>query len=188
MMISLEEFLKIPKKDLLGKVFVFPTDTVYGIGAIFDDSAAINKIYDIKERTKGKPLAILISDFKQVENIVEVNNDLTQELINKYWPGPLTLIFKKKENFLYPYNTIGFRIPNSKVALKILNYLGPLATTSVNYSGEEPINDINEIEKIFKGKIDYIIIDQETFSKTSSTVLDVTSNEIKVLRQGTIKL
>lgn len=188
MMISLAEFLKIPKEKLKGKIFVFPTDTVYGIGTFYDDQEAINKIYQIKERDKGKPLAILISDFNQIKNNLEINNPKTNELIQKYWPGPLTLIFKKSKAFKYPFETIGLRIPNSKIALKILNYLGALATTSVNYSGEEPINDINEIEKIFKGKIDYIITDKETFSSTSSTVIDVSTSTIKILRQGTLKI
>ncbi len=188
MMISLKEFLKIPKNNLKGKVIVFPTDTVYGIGAIYDDQQAIQKIYNLKERDAGKPLAILISDFNQVKDIVKIQNEKTNELIDKYWPGPLTLIFEKKDDFDYPFKTIGFRIPNSKIALKILNHLGGLATTSVNYSGEKPINDIYEIEKTFKNEIDYIITDKETFSKTSSTVLDVTSKNIKVLREGTIKI
>lgn len=188
MMISLKEFLKIPKSHLKGKVIVFPTDTVYGLAAIYDDQLAIQKIYHLKERDAGKPLAILISDFEQVKDIVKINNEQTSDLMKKYWPGPLTLIFEKKEEFNYPFKTIGFRIPNSQIALKILNHLGGLATTSVNYSGEEPINDIYEIEKKFANKIDYIITDQETFSKTSSTVLDVTTPNLKILRQGTIKI
>ncbi len=186
MMISLAEFLKIPKEELKGKVFVFPTDTVYGIGAIWDDEAAIKRIYDIKVRDNDKPLAILIANFAQVKDVVEINNEKTNELIANYWPGPLTLIFKKRADFRYPFKTIGFRVPNSPVALEILNHLGPLATTSVNYSGERPINDIHEIAQLFDEKIDYLITDQTNFSKTASTVLDITSENIKVLRQGTI--
>lgn len=187
MMISLEEFLKIPKNELKGKIFVFPTDTVYGIGTWWDDFCAIKKIYNIKIRDAGKPLAVLISDFNQVKDKI-IDNNKADSLMDKYWPGPLTLIFSKKENFDYPFKTIGFRVPNSEIALKILDYLGPLATTSVNYSGESPINDVDEINRLFGEKIDYIITDEATFSKTSSTVVDVSGEELKVLRVGTIKI
>lgn len=188
MMISLEEFLKIPKNELKGRVFVFPTDTVYGIGTWWDDFDAIKRIYDIKVRDAGKPLAVLISDFNQVKDKIVIKNDEVNMLMKKYWPGPLTLIFEKNDKFEYPFRTIGFRIPNSPIALKILNYLGPLATTSVNYSGEEPINNVDDINNLFGNKIDYIITDFAEFSKTSSTVIDVTSETFKTLRVGTIKI
>ena len=188
MMISLEEFLKIPKNELKGRVFVFPTDTVYGIGTWWDDFDAIKRIYDIKVRDAGKPLAVLISDFNQVKDKIVIKNDEVNMLMKKYWPGPLTLIFEKNDKFEYPFRTIGFRIPNLPIALKILNYLGPLATTSVNYSGEEPVNNVDDINNLFGNKIDYIITDFAEFSKTSSTVIDVTSETFKTLRVGTIKI
>lgn len=186
MMISLSEFLKIPKEKLYGKIFVFPTDTVYGIGTFWDDFQAIEKIYEIKEREKGKPLAILTTGFDQIKNEIEIIHPRTLAIIEEYWPGALTIIFKKKPSFSYPLDTLGFRVPNSQIALAILNYLGPLATTSVNYSGEIPINDVSEIDKLFGNKIDYIITDQTVFSKTSSTVIDLTTENLKVLRQGTV--
>ena len=89
-----------------------------------------------------KPLAILAYSFDQIKEYIDIVNDKTFELVNKYWPGAVTFIFKKKESFKYPLDTIAFRVPNSKIALEILKEFGPLATTSVNLSGEEPINDI----------------------------------------------
>ncbi len=184
---NLSEFLKVKKEDLKGKVIVFPTDTVYGIGTPWLDYDGIEKIYELKKRDGRKPLAVLVHSFDQIKDYIEVVNDRTSELIDKYWPGAVTFIFKKKDSFAYPLNTIAFRVPNSKIALEILKEFGPLATTSVNLSGEEPINNVEEILDKFSD-IDYIITNKEEFSSVSSTIVDLTTKEIKILRQGEIKI
>ena len=186
-MISLEELLQLDPADLQEKVVVFPTDTVYGIGTIWTDYVGIEKIYDIKKRDGRKPLAVLAYSFEQIKDYIEIVNNSTIDLVNKYWPGAVTFIFKKKVNFDYPLETIAFRIPNSTTALEILRKFGPLATTSVNLSGEEPINNPTDIEKKFPN-IDYIVSDKEEFSSVSSTIVDLTTKEIKILRQGEIKI
>lgn len=183
--ITIEEFIKIPKKDLLGKVIVFPTDTVYGLGAIANDVIAVKKIYELKNRDKNKPLAFLAAKKEDVLPFVNITCSKTDKLM-EYWPGSLTLIFQKKINVLteHKFTTIGFRIPNSKTSLKILNHLGVMAVTSMNLSGEEPLNDLTSIEENFKDVIDYLITNLESSSKISSTVLDISTEEIKVLRKG----
>lgn len=183
-MISLNELLKHDLTE--GSVIVFPTDTVYGIGTKLNDKKGEAKIYQLKKRSDNKPLAILISAFSQVKDWVEIVNPQTFDLINKYWPGAVTFIFKKKPDFDYPFPTIGFRIPDSKIAWAILNKYGPLSTTSVNISGEEPLNNIMEIAKKFKNNIDYLVDDEAEFSETSSTVVDLTTSELKILRQGDV--
>jgi L-threonylcarbamoyladenylate synthase len=92
------------------------------------------------------------------------------------------------DSFTKGLSTIGFRMPASKIALEVLNKFGPLATTSVNISNQPPINSLDEIIKYFGDKIDYIIEDLEEKSNVSSTIVDVSTNEVKVLRQGDIKL
>ena len=184
---NLNEFLKVKKEDLKGKVIVFPTDTVYGIGTGWLDFEGIEKIYELKKRDGRKPLAILAYSFDQIKEYIDIVNDKTFKLVNKYWPGAVTFIFKKKESFKYPLDTIAFRVPNSKIALEILKEFGPLATTSVNLSGEEPINDVDEIINKFNN-IDYIITDKEEFSSVSSTIVDLTTKDIKIIRQGEIKI
>ncbi len=143
---KLKEILELNKEDLINKEIIFPTDTVYGLGTLWDDQIGIEKIYSIKKRDGRKPLAVLVASFEQIKDYIEINNPNTLELVNKYWPGAVTFIFKKKRDFNYPLDTIAFRIPNSKIALEILKKFGPLATTSVNLSGEEPINDSDERE------------------------------------------
>mgnify|MGYP003297145505 CR=1 FL=1 len=187
-LVTVNELLNI---DITGKVVVFPTDTVYGVGCKVDDIEAIHKIYELKERDYSKPLAILTPSTDITKYVSSITIE-AQDLMNKYWPGALTVIVKKSEliNDLITSNkdTVGFRMPNSKVALKILNKFGIMPTTSINISGSLPLNDIDEIIKQFKNKIDYIVTDREITSKVSSTVIDATTKDIIVLRQGDIKI
>ena len=180
--IKLNNLLKISKEDLLGKIIIFPTDTVYGVGAIYQDQKGIEKIYEMKRRDYGKPLAVLCSDITQVEQIGELPNYAYK--YTKYWPGALTIICKKKDST----GTIALRIPNSNVARTILNHFGPMSTTSVNYSGERELNDIDEIYNTFKDKADYLIIDKQELSKVPSTIISCIKEEVEVIREGSIKI
>ena len=177
--------------DLKGKIIAFPTDTVFGVGCMVDDLEAIKKIYEMKNRDYSKPLAILCPN-KDINKYVLNISDLANELMEKYWPGALTIIFKKSSliNDLVSSNldTVGFRMPNSKIALSVLNHFGIMATTSVNISGSAALNTSEEIEKEFSSFIDYMLIEEESLSCNSSTVVDASGEEIKILRQGDIKL
>ena len=144
-MIKLSEIIKQNPVILNQKVIVFPTDTVYGLGAKWLDFEGIEKIYEIKKRDGRKPIAILVSHIDQILPFIEINYPNSLELLKKYWPGAVTFIFKKKANFDYQTETIAFRMPNSRVALTLIDHFGPLATTSVNLSGEKEINNPAEI-------------------------------------------
>lgn len=185
-LVNVSELIKL---DITGKIVVFPTDTVYGVGCKVDDIEAIHKIYEIKERDYSKPLALL-TPTNDISCYTSNVSSEAKELMNKYWPGALTVIVNKnkKINDLVTsgLDTVGFRMPNSKVALQILNHFGVMATTSINISGKPPLNSIDAIIKEFSEKIDYIVIDKENTSNVSSTVVDCTKEEIKVLRQGSI--
>lgn len=187
---KLAEFLKLEKKDLVGKIICFPTDTVYGVGALFNDVDAIKKIYQMKDRNWHKPLPILGANLNDIFPFITNINDETKKIMEKYWPGALTIIFNKnphaKIEINKEFSTIGFRIPNSKIALEILSKYGLMATTSVNLSGEPPLNTYEEIVKHFGDKIDYIIEDEENHSNVSSTIVDATSDKYVILRQGDI--
>lgn len=178
--------------DLQGKVIAFPTDTVFGLAAMPSDSVAIEKIYQIKQRDFNKPLVILASSFNEIKPYVQINNQKINQIIAKYWPGALTIIFPKTS--LVPsyvtrgLDTIAFRIPNSQVAQAILKKFGPLATTSVNLSGMPPLNDAETIYKYFGGQIDYIVTTKEKSSNFSSTIIDATKKELKIIRMGEIKI
>lgn len=170
-------------------VIIFPTDTVYGIGTKIFDIDGINKIYEIKKRPKDKPLACLCASLEQIKSIAEISKD-AEKLINEFLPGPLTLILKSKDEVKNKigYETIGVRIPNYKLALDILKENGPMLTTSVNDSGASPINEYEEIVKKYKDDVDKIYESNEKSSALASTVVLMTDDNLKILREGEITL
>lgn len=176
-----------------GKVIAIPTDTVYGLICDATNKMSIDKVYDIKKRDKDKPLLIFVKDYKEALKYVEkpINNGAIEDLTDKYWPGSLTIIFKKKKDALTDINptfdTIGIRVPNDNLLLNILSNVDfPLAQTSCNISGEEPYT-YEEIKSKLIDKIDHIVPPKnETFCKVSSTIIDVTTGTIKLLRPGEV--
>lgn len=183
---------QISKEKLRGKVIAYPTDTVFGIGAMIDDLKAISKIYKLKKRSFDKPLAILASKVEDILPYIEMPSEEILNIMKKYWPGALTIIFKKNHSItsqhISRFDTIAFRIPNNTIALNILEKTGPLATTSVNISGNKPINTYQEIDKLFGDTIDYLFVKNVNSSNISSTIIDATNNHLKIVRQGEIKI
>lgn len=180
MRIGLEELLK---KDLSGKVIVFETDTVYGIGCLFDDLSSVRRIYEIKNREYHKPMAILCADVLQVKSIVE-SYDLIAPYAEKYWPGALTLICPKKpvvaDLVTAGGSTVGVRIPDDPVALAILRRFGPMVTTSLNQSGEPAILRFQDALK-YAETVDFLV-EGKDLSELASTVYDPLNR--RILRQG----
>ncbi len=173
----------------MSNILIFPTDTVYGIGCPIFDIEGINKIYEIKHRSKEKPLACLCANLNQIEDIALVNHT-ARKLINSFMPGALTLILPAKENVtkVIGYKTIGVRIPDSSIARDILNTYGPMLTTSVNESGSIPLNDYDEIIRSYEKFVKKIYPPQGITSNISSTVIDLCQKEIQLLREGTLTL
>lgn len=172
-------------KDLKGKIVCFPTDTVYGVGALYNDLDGIHKIYDMKKRDASKPLAILTPNTNIENFVLNITQDALQYM--KEWPGALTIIFKRSDvidpSIVNGKDTVAFRMPDSDIALKILNHFGCMATTSVNISGEKEMNSINEIAEMFGDFIDYIVVDETTFSGKPSMIVDCSTNETKIIRR-----
>lgn len=159
-------------------VFAMMTDTVAGIMCNAYDSVAINKIYDIKKRNLNKPLGIFVHGsgkkdiIRNIEDIVIVNDDNRKVIENLYthWPGPLTIIFNKKEG-----GTIGIRMPKNKFLDLLLSKIDfDIAQTSMNIEGEEPCSSIMEIDEKFGHRLDYIVNIESESSNNSSTIVDVT--------------
>lgn len=175
-----------------GGIGIFPTDTVYGIGCDFSNTVSLNNLYKAKVRDYSKPINILVSRKDMIYKYVKNVNSIEETLINKFWPGPLTIIFNKTD--LVPdlltagLNTVGIRMPNNKVCLDLIDTLGkPLATSSANISNEKPTNYINEnLIKKFKNKVDFILDSGKIDSGISSTIIKVESNKINILREGPI--
>lgn len=184
MRINIEELLI---KDLKDKVIIFQTDTVYGVGTPIDNLSGIKRIYNMKKRESKKPLAILCANLEQVKSIV-LNFDKGSELAKKYWPGALTLIFEKNnlvsDDITSGFKTVGVRIPNDDLALRILNKTGPMAVTSLNISSEKAILKFEDTFSFLKD-VDYLV-EGKDLNGISSTVFDIENS--KILRQGSIKI
>lgn len=171
-----------------GEVVIFPTDTVYGLACRLYDNEAIERIYKLKERSKTKHMAVLCDSLISV-NDVAVIDERVIKLAYAFWPGALTIVLPATMQHINKTleETIGIRIPNHEAALWLIKKNGPLVTTSVNKSGDVPLNDVDEIKKHFEDKVDYIYEEYNAFYlNISSTTIDLTSDEVKYLRIGTI--
>lgn len=180
-----------------GKVIAFPTNSVYGIGGDPFNLSVINRIYDIKYRDHTKGFLLLISDYDEASKIAEFN-DIAKKLANQYWPGQLTLILKRKVPNIIPpevtafRNTIGLRVPENEIILKILKLLkerghfGGIIGTSANYAGEPPSISGEEVTKKILSPIDLIIDGGKSKSRLPTTIVDCTSQKIEFLRIGDI--
>ncbi|MFP4078523.1 MAG: L-threonylcarbamoyladenylate synthase [Bacillota bacterium] len=173
------------KKDLEGKVIIFKTDTVYGIGALLNDEAAIERIYAIKKRDKKNPLAVLVDNEETARRLVKEPSKVLP-FMRKYWPGALTLVTRKSDevsdSVTRGKDTVGIRMPDDPDALSILSHFGPMAVTSLNLSSEPPVLNYQDA-LAFKASVDYIVKGNDLDS-IASTVYDVDRDV--VLRQGSI--
>jgi L-threonylcarbamoyladenylate synthase len=172
-----------------GGIFIFPTDTVYGIGCSAFHSQAIERIFITKGRDFNKALPILIGSHEQLTMIAESINPIAKKLMQTFWPGPLTIIVCK--NPLLPKkltssDTVGIRMPNHPWLLNLIKISGPLASTSANPSGKLEARNVNEVLITLDGKIDLIIDGGQCSSALPSTVVDCHGTEIKILREGPI--
>ena len=186
---ELENVIKVIED---GGVVIFPTDTVYGISANSLDEETIKKLFDLKERNDNKPICVLTSSVDKIKKIAYVRDE-EQKIIDQYMPGALTIILDKKDNvsdvLTSNLKTVGVRIPNNEIALRILEKLEyPLATTSANISGKDAAVKKEDLITEFDGRVDIIIDGGITDLKVSSTIVKLDNNEIKILRQGTIKI
>lgn len=171
-------------------LIIFPTDTVYGIACNSFSEKAIKKLFLAKNRSFDKPIGVLTNSIDKINMIVDNINELEKELIHDFFPGNLTIVFNKKDNvsnlLTAGKNTIGVRIPDNEIALKILEkYPFPLATTSVNIAGEKDGTEINDFINDFKDKVD-IIIDGGKTGEMPSTIVRVEEDNIIILRQGSL--
>lgn len=186
---KIKEVAGIIKK---GGIVIFPTDTVYGIGASAFNQNAVKRIYKIKGRQKKKPLILFIRHKKEISRFIKKIPKNSYNLIKKYWPGSLTLIFNAKKNvpswLKDKRSTIGVRIPDNPIALAIVESAGPLATTSANISGKKSPVKIKDIPVRLLKKVDLVIDGGPAKIGRESTVLDLTEEPFKVLRKGAIKI
>ncbi|HEY3375671.1 MAG TPA: L-threonylcarbamoyladenylate synthase [Candidatus Aquicultor sp.] len=175
-----------------GEPVVFPTDTVYGIGvnALIPDADL--EIFRIKERPADKPLILLVADPDDIERYVLDISDGARKLIAAYWPGPLTLIFKKAPDVPDEVTaggaTVGVRCPNNIIARELIRRARvAFATTSANISSNASPRTADEAGEL-SGRVAYIIDGGETKLGVESTVVDLSQGEPKIVRQGYLSL
>ena len=168
-------------------VIAFPTETVMGLGVYFDDQIAYEKLNALKERKPNKPYTLMLYDPYVISFYAEVD-DRAVKLINKFMPGPITLLLKVKGKVprwvTHGTGVIGIRVPNNQKALDLLYNLDkPLLVPSANKADQPPCMNSKEVEAVFGDLVDYIIKGKAD-GGVSSTIVDLTGPEVKIVREG----
>ena len=168
-----------------GGIILYPTDTVYGLGANIFNNDAVEKIYEIKNRDQSKPLSVLVQDIESLELIADLNRQ-SREIVNEWLPGPFTFILNKKKA-VSPYvsasTKVGVRIPDYKIA-RLLAGLFPITTTSANLTNEDTLSNPQDILKQIGDGVD-LVIDVGPLDKAKpSTVIDLSSSKPVLVRNG----
>lgn len=185
---KLEEPAKIIKD---GGIVIFPTETVYGIGANGLNAEAVKKIYDLKKRPLSKPINLLVNSIEMIEKVARDITPLEHAIIKEFFPGPLTIILQKKE--IVPDivtangTTVGVRMPANEIALELIKKAGvPLATPSANISDRPSKTNIKDVMSDFSEGVDCFIDGGESKIGIASTIVQVINGVPHILRQGTI--
>ncbi len=174
-----------------GELVAFPTDTVYGVGALVFYETAVLAIYEAKGRPEEKAIPVLLGDATDIDKVAEFMPDKARRLAERFWPGPLTLVVKKRRTVpaaVSAMDTVGLRVPDHPVARELLRASGPMAVTSANMSGEPSPCTADEVLGQLSGRIAMILDGGRTPGGIPSTVVDCTKDEFVILREGPIKL
>lgn len=190
-MIDLNNVLNIFNR---GGIVVFPTDTAYGIGCRMDDENAVKKLFKLRYRPGTQAVSVLVSSLEMAQKYLKPLPIEVKELMKKYWPGALTIVYPCIEEKIYSLvrgggHTLGVRMPKHKALLSIIEQLGcPILGPSANFHGEKTPYKFAEINKKLLNLVDYTIDDDSEVSGGISTVIDCSEKPFKILRQGTIKI
>ena len=183
--------IKLAARSLLnGKTIIIPTDTVYGIAADATNEKGVENIFKIKKRPKTYPLILFVKSIKEAKKYAYFN-DVEEFLATHYWPGPLTLILRKKNRNIYNgdkrLSKIGIRIPKNKDVISLLKVINkPLATTSANIHQEKNSNNINHLSLLHNDDVTHAISSRYRMSFSESTLVEVNKDKINLLRRGSI--
>jgi L-threonylcarbamoyladenylate synthase len=174
-----------------GDVIVFPTETLYGLGADALNDAAVEKVFQLKGRDPRNPIPVLVADQKMLHTLVAKKPTVAQKLMDRYWPGPLTLVLPGRKNIpkplCNPTGGIAVRISSQPIAALLIKGLGrPLTATSANPSGKEPARTLQEAKTYFADRVELFVDGGTLTSKSGSTVVEVIEDNVKVVREGEI--
>lgn len=172
-----------------GEIAVIPTDTVYGIVGDATSIDVIHKVYEVKKRDYTKPLILMVSSLDMVKRYVDSINELEYKLISRYWPGKLTILFKKNSNvsdlITSGSELVGIRYPDNKDIVELIDRLNkPIISTSCNISSKDVITSIDMLEEDISKYVSYVY-DGGIMSDTSSTIVKV-DEKIEIIREGEV--
>ena len=172
-----------------GGVVCFPTDTVYGIGVVYDNLDALNRLKLSKGRPDSKPIPMMIGSISQIDDVAHTNEKITR-LTSTFMPGGFTIVLNKKENvsdeITNGFKTIALRMPDDEFICEVIKRLKrPMLVTSANLSGMPTGVYFEDVRRDFEGRID-MIVRGECKGSVSSTIVDASSDELKVLREGVL--
>lgn len=188
---TIEETDKAATMLRKGGLVAVPTETLYGLATNAEDGVAVRMIFDIKNRDYEKPVSILVTGMEMAEKYCQNIPQGAYRLAEKYWPGPLTMILEDKEAVpmmvTADTGTLGVRCPDHPLTLSIIRQAGvPLAAPSANPAGEEPAKTAQEVLNYFDGKIEGVMDGGPCAVGVASTVVDLTGEEPRILREGGI--
>ena len=187
---SLNEFQQAKEALYKHGVIAFPTETVMGLGVLYNDRIAYDKLNEIKRRPEDKPYTLMVKDVNDISEYALID-ERTQRVIDAFMPGSITILVPVKRDAVPEYVThgtgiIGIRIPENKEALEVLKEAKlPLLVPSANRSGEKPALSDKEVKEIFGDEVDYVVSGQAKLAKPS-TIVSLVNGEVKVLREGPI--
>jgi L-threonylcarbamoyladenylate synthase len=175
-----------------GDVIVFPTETLYGLGADALNCRAVEQVFQLKGRDPLNPIPVLVADQRMLYHLVTDLPTLAQKLIDQFWPGPLTLVLPGRKDIptslLNATGEVGVRLSSEPIATQLVRALGrPLTATSANPSGQEPARTLQEANKYFADRIQIFVDGGTLTSKRGSTVVEVMADRIKIIREGEIR-
>jgi L-threonylcarbamoyladenylate synthase len=174
-----------------GGVVAFPTRCLYGLGANAFDSSAVDRVVRIKQRPADKPILVLIDSQQRLKDLVTQIPSIADGLMQAFWPGRLTLVFKAQKILLHQLtagsNKIGVRIPGHAVAFALVKHLGiPITGTSANVSGHAGCHQVPDLGPWITTRVDMILDGGALESGVGSTVIDVTEDPPRILREGQV--
>ncbi len=170
-----------------GGVIALPTETVYGLVSYYGAGDSWKKIFLLKGREEKKPLALFIKSLQEAEKFASLP-PLARQLSDIFWPGPLTIVLEKKKEVEFPWNTVGFRMPDHPFVRELLSRISPLWSTSANRAGEKSACTPEEVKEYFGGSIEMVVEEgKELVRCVPSTVIRVSRTEAGILREGAIR-
>ena len=186
-----EELLKIKEVLLNGEVIAFPTETVMGLGVVYDNYQAYNRLNEIKRRPEDKPYTMMLSSIEEIEKYAYLSVR-DKRIISRFMPGPLTVLLKAKKVVpgYVTHNTgiIGIRVPDMKNMRDMIGFVEkPLLVPSANRSGNKPLTTYQEVMEEFGEELGYIV-KEDSLKQSPSTIIDLTKEDVTVIREGKISL